>query len=223
MSDASKTTPRSTLLAPRDAADVLDVLCDAFRDYPVMRFVLEGDGAAGGGDPDDPRLRTLIGLFVGARFIHGDRVFGVCDGDRLVAAATTTGPGDPPTPPALAELRAATWSTLGDDARARYEAFANAGDPFYPADPGHHHLNMLGVRRSHAGRGLARVLLEAVHDLSDADPASHGVTLSTESEKNLTLYEHFGYRVLGHAGLDGLETWVLYRPKPAAATTTPPA
>lgn len=189
--------------------DVVDVMCDAFRDYPVMRFVL-GDTIAG---PDDARLRMLVGLFVAARVLRGEPMFAIEDEGRTVGAATVTLPGSKPSPPEFLELREKTWAELGAECRARYEAFAASGEAFYPSEP-HHHLNMLGVRRSHAGRGLARPLLEAVHALADADPISSGVTLSTENPKNLPLYEHFGYVVRGHAKVDdALDTWVLYRAK----------
>jgi GNAT superfamily N-acetyltransferase len=205
-------TRTSELIPPQRAHDVLDVMCDAFRDYPVMRYVL---GEIAG--PDDSRLRALIGLFVGARALREEPMFGVSDGDRLIGAATTTLPGELESPLSVAALRERTWSALGADARARYEAFIGAGERFYPSAP-HHHLNMLGVRRSHAGHGLARPLLEAVHALADADPGSAGVTLSTENAKNLGLYAHFGYAVRGHARVaDALETWVLFRAKAARA------
>ncbi len=44
------------------ADDAVAVLCDAFHEYPVMRFVL-GDSSQN----YDRRLATLIGLFVAAR------------------------------------------------------------------------------------------------------------------------------------------------------------
>ena len=194
---------------PSTAPVVVDVMCDAFRDYPVMRFVL-GNAIEG---PDDPRLRALVGLFVRARELRGEPMFALLEGDRAVGAATGTLPGTRPPSEAFVQLRERVWSELGPEPRARYEAFATAGEPFYPREP-HHHLNMLGVRRSHAGRGLARPLLEAVHALADADPNSTGVTLSTEDPKNVPLYEHFGYVVQGHVAVgDGLESWVFCRRK----------
>jgi GNAT superfamily N-acetyltransferase len=78
----------------------------------------------------------------------------------------------------------------------------------------HHHLNMIGVRRAHQGRGLARALLEAAHDLAKAHPGSGGVSLTTEYAGNLALYERFGYRVHAHARVgEGLESWTLFRPR----------
>ena len=71
---------------------------------------------------------------------------------------------------------------------------------------------MVGVRHDEPGKGYARLLIHAVHDLSLNDPSSDGVALTTETAENVPLYEHFGYRVVGHEQLDGLETWMMYRP-----------
>jgi GNAT superfamily N-acetyltransferase len=71
---------------------------------------------------------------------------------------------------------------------------------------------MIGVRGTHQGRGLARRLLEAVHALAAGDAGSRGVSLTTELAKNVPLYEHFGYAVIGHVWVnEGLETWSMYR------------
>ena len=145
--------------------------------------------------------------------LRNDPLLGVGDETgSLVAAATMTLPGDPSPPPAMIAFREAVWSELGREARARYEAFTSATQQFVISAP-HHHLNMIGVRRSHQGRGLSRALLEAAHRLAEADAGSTGVSLSTELPRNLSLYEHFGYRVYGHARVtDTLETWTLFRP-----------
>jgi GNAT superfamily N-acetyltransferase len=193
-------------LTPAHADDAVTVLCDAFRDYPVMRYVL-------GAQADyDARLRTLVGLFVSARFFREEPVLAVHDGAAVAAVAIVTLPGDRPAPEAYLARRETVWSELGAAARERYEAFGAACDRFAVQAP-HHHLNMIGVRRSHAGRGLARPLLEAVHAMAEEDTGSAGVSLSTENPRNLLLYEHFGYERLGHARVsDDLETWVFFRP-----------
>ena len=200
--------PGPSLMAPGPGLeDVVDVMFDAFHDYPVMRFVV----GAGHSDYDD-RLRKLIGFFVFRRVRHGGPLFGIRDGDRVVAAAACTRPVEPETPADVSTCRDAVWRDLGDETRARYDAYAAATKPFFTTEP-HHHLNMIGVRHSHMGRGLARPILEAVAGLSLADPGSHGVSLTTELPKNLTLYEHFGYRVVAHTRVSpDLETWGLYRP-----------
>ena len=203
------------LLSSVQRHDIISVFCDAFHDYPVMQCVL------GPAAPYDERLQTLVGLFVSGRVLRNDPLLGVYDErGSLIAAATMTQPGDPSPPPAMIAHREAVWGELGREARARYEAFTSATQQFVISAL-HHHLNMIGVRRSYQGRGLSRMLLDAAHALAATDARSTGVSLSTELPRNLSLYEHFGYRVYGHARVtDALETWTLFRPAPAHYLST---
>ena len=197
---------RPEVIRVDDPDEVVDVLCDAFRDYPVMRFVLGSSRSA-----YDTDLRTLVGLFVMSRALRGEHLFGVMGDSRLEAAAIVSRPGAP-MPPALAALREDVWAKLGADARSRYEAFVAACAPFEPSKP-HMHLNMIGVRKSVRRTGRARLLLDHVHAFSRADAASEGVSLTTEHPDNVLLYEHVGYVVVGHSVVSNeLETWSLYRP-----------
>ena len=188
--------------------EAVAVLADAFHDYPVMRYVLGPD------EPYEPRLDLLVSLFAAGRFLRAEPVFGIRDPlGALIAVATTTPPGDRPAPQSFIDRRESTWTTLGPLARARYEAFAAACNQFAIPTP-HHHINMIGVRRTHHGRGLARALLESVHAMAAADPNSTGVSLTTEYQPNLGLYTHFGYHIEGHARVsDILETWTLFHAK----------
>jgi GNAT superfamily N-acetyltransferase len=196
-------------LAPADLPDIVGVFSDAFRDYPVMRHVLGGRG------PYDQRLDRLVELFVSGRAYRNEPMLGVRDATgRLVAAATMTLPAVQDPPATFIALRESIWTELGAPARAAYEAFVAATQQF-PIPAPHYHLNMIGVRPSHQGKGLARSLLDAVHALSEASGDSSGVSLTTELPTNVELYRHFGYVVHGHARVAAnLETWVLFRPRP---------
>ncbi len=192
---------------PPDAAEqVLAALCESFHDYPVMRFVL---GAKPG---YDTRLRTLIGLFVAARVARGDLMLGIpADEGSLAAAALVNLPGNPTPAAWFDERREAVWRELGKAERARYDAYGAASHAFDPVTP-HHHLGMIGVRRAAQGTGLARCLLEAVHGAAFRHSESTGVSLTTELPRNVPLYLHFGYRVVGHARVGPeLETWSMFR------------
>ena len=184
--------------------EAIDVFCDAFSAYPVMRYVV---GPAG---DVDARMRRLTTFFVTRRFMRGGPLFGVSSDGRLAGAAILTLPDEPGPPAALAELERDIWGKLGDDARERYDTYAQSTKAFTtPAR--HHHLNMIGIRANHAGRGHARPLLEVVRLLAADDQESAGVSLTTESPKNVQLYEHFGYEVIGHARVTPeLETWGLF-------------
>ena len=190
-----------------DVAGVVDVLCDAFAEYPVMRFVL-GPGHG----PDSDHLRRLIYFFVMARVYRREYLFGIVEDGVLQAVALVSRPSVSGSPPELMALRDAVWGELGSAARERYEAYGALIVPFLLPEP-HLHLNMIGVRHDAHGRGHARRLLEHVHAFSRDDPASSGVSLTTETEANVALYEYFGYRLLGRVEVaTGLTSWGFFRP-----------
>lgn len=202
-----------TTLTFDQLVEIVAVLSDAFHDYPVMRYVL-GTDAAGHGAPYAVRLHRLVQLFASGRAYRNEPMLGVRD-DRgmLIGAAVMTLPVTPDPPPAFIALRESIWAELGGDARTRYDEYAGVTQRFAIAEP-HHHLNMIGVRRSHRGLGIARQLLEAVHALAAADAASTGVSLTTERAENVAFYERFGYQVRGHARVaPDLETWTMFRPR----------
>lgn len=187
-------------------AQVVAVLADAFHDYPVMRFVI-GDAGAAYRD----RLEALLGYFSDSRLSRGWPVLGVEEEGELLAVALANPPESVPASPELKRRYERLCGTLGEAGVARFDAFADSEEPFVPEAP-HHYLGMLGVRAAHQGRGLGRLLLDAVHAMSAAHPESTGVRLTTEREDNVGLYEHFGYRVLGRAELGQMTSWNMFRP-----------
>lgn len=193
-------------LPAQRVGEVVEVLSDAFFAYPVMEYVL-------GPRPEyEADLCALVEFFVMARFLRDDLVLGAEGGDgALAGVATITLPDERVSPVELSRLRERLWHRLGKDARRRYERFGEACRVF-DIEQRHYHLNMIGVRGAHAGRGVGRTLLEAVHRVSAEDAESRGVTLTTEAPANLPLYQRFGYRILGHVeiGTD-LESWGLFR------------
>jgi len=68
MSDASEVLR----LPPERFDEVVEALCDAFRDYPVMRYVLKDAG-----DHYLTHLPYLVGYFTASRFARGWPVLGV--------------------------------------------------------------------------------------------------------------------------------------------------
>jgi GNAT superfamily N-acetyltransferase len=192
--------------------EAVDVLSDAFDDYPVMRFVV-------GDEPGYPRrLRALIGFFTAARLLSQDLVLGLEASDgALTGVANVTTPGARPASPALDARREALWRDLGGAARERYETLGRTWQTFTFDEP-HYHLNMIGVRRAHQGQGLARLLLNAVHKRA---AGSHGVSLTTELAANVRLYQHVGYVIRHHQRVAELETWGLFRPSAASLDREP--
>ena len=186
---------------------VTRVLCEAFYDYPVMRYVI-GDGQ----DDYERRLNTLVHFFVMARVLRNEELLGTMDGKDLAATALVSYPGRGKAPPELMALRDKVWDELGPESRSRYEAFGTACASVEVEVP-HIHLIMIGVSRAAQGIGLGRELIDHVHLMSREDTSSQGVTLTTEDPANVPLYEHFGYEVVGHARLSPkFETWGFFRP-----------
>jgi GNAT superfamily N-acetyltransferase len=187
-------------------ARVVDVLSEAFADYPVMRFVL------GPERPDyDRDLRTLVGFFVMARALRDEPLLGIEMEGALGAAAIVSFPGRSESPAELDRLREEVWADLGEEARARYATCTAAWEPLSVEVP-HIHLNMIGVGRSHQGGGLGSRLLDHVQELSRGRGDSQGVTLTTETPSNVRWYERHGYEITGHAWITTkLETWAFYR------------
>ena len=190
---------------PAEVETVLDVLCDAFAAYPVMRFVL------GPSEDYERRLRRLVGMFVMARALAADPMFAVVGNGRARGAMTMSFSGARESPPAFARLREEVWEELGPEAQARYDACVQAWMPLGPEEP-HAHVNMIGVRALHRGEGLARRLLDRAQEVARAREGAHGVSLTTEDPGNLLFYRHVGYEVIGHARISStLETWGLFR------------
>jgi GNAT superfamily N-acetyltransferase len=205
---------RVEILGAEDVADVVPVLCETFSDSPVMRFVLDA------GPRYEADLEKLVHFFVMARLLRDEVVLGIRSRDGLSAAALVSYPGRRLSPPEVADRRERLWAELGGAARARYETFGRAADPLSVEAP-HIHLNMIGVRVASQGQGLGRALLEVVHGLSAEDSGSTGITLVTERESNVPLYEHFGYRHLGRVDIGpGLTTWGFFRPDQPEASAT---
>ena len=185
----------------------LDVLCVAFHDYPVPRYVI-GKAA----DDYDAKLRELIGFFVDGRLMRDVPLIGVYDADELLGVAVVSPPKEIPVPRELAECHARVESRLGRKAMARFDRYNEACEA---TDPGHvaHYLGMIGVRPDAQSRGLGGQLIDAVKDRARSDAGSTGVTLNTELESNLRFYERMGFIKGSEADFGPLHTWSYYWPR----------
>lgn len=188
--------------------EITDVLCEAFYNYPVMKYVL------GETEDYDIRLRKTITFFISARALRNEPMLGIYNSEsQPVAAAVVTLPGDVKSPEELLMRREVLWTELGSEEKARYENYGNVASGMLPKEP-HHHLNMMGVRNTYQGKGLARQLINAVEELVSAHPKSTGVSLNTEVEANVNFYLHLGFELLGKAEVDkDIVTWGFFKSK----------
>ena len=173
-------------LPPSETTAARNVLCSAFRDYPVMRYVI-GEG----GDYEN-QLKSLIGFYIDLRYECGWPVMGVEDNGAISAVALVNPPTDQEwiseTSSALKDLQ----KNLDPAAFERLVAFeeASAGsEPNYP----HYFLGMIGVSAEARGKGLAHQLISGIVRRSFDDPDSRAVVLTTEDARNHRYYERQGF------------------------------
>ena len=95
-------------LGEEDVPEVTRVLCEAFYDYPVMRYVLGGHA-----DDYEGRLSTLIHFFVMERVLRNEKLLGTMDGEGLAATALVSYPGRRKAPAELLALRDEAWDEFG--------------------------------------------------------------------------------------------------------------
>jgi len=193
-------------IGPGAADEAASVLAEAFAAYPTTAWFFE----------PSPLERAeastaLMRFFVTARWLRGEMVLGVRVDGRLAAVALASFPGRGAAPPELADARERLWSFVGAGARERYEAYGRALEPLLEHADGVH-VNVLGVRPEHRGRGLARALLDHVHVRASTSPCA-GVSLVTEDPANLPFYRHLGFEVTGSTEVaPGITAWALLRP-----------
>lgn len=79
------------------------------------------------------------------------------------------------------------------------------------AETPHIYLLVLGVRTAHQGKGHGGALLRALID--DCDRQDLAIYLETETEENVRLYEHFGFRMIKQIRLEhlGVPMWEMMR------------
>ncbi|MBK9099740.1 MAG: GNAT family N-acetyltransferase [bacterium] len=195
-------------LNKQNIPEITEVLCEAFHNYPVMKYVI------GQRKDYDKRLRKLVTFFVSARALRNEPLLGIYNSEnKLVAAAAVTLAGEIPSPPELFKLRDELWREIGSEEKSRYEKYGSVASGLLPKEP-HHHLNMIGVRNAYQGKGLARQLINKVEELVSAHPTSTGLSLNTEVEVNVNFYLHLGFELLGKAIVDeGIITWGFFKKK----------
>jgi ribosomal protein S18 acetylase RimI-like enzyme len=69
----------------------------------------------------------------------------------------------------------------------------------------HWTLGPIAVDPAHRGQGFASQLIRPM--LERADDEGVPVYLSTNTEENIALYEHFGFKVKERADMPGVDGW----------------
>ncbi len=136
-------------------------------------------------------------------FAAGGPLLGVRHQLDVVGVALVGKPDERPGPEALNVALESLERDLGIEAFARLDLYDEVTDRQVPAEP-HHYLGMVGVEEAMRGQGVGKFLIEKVLTQADDHAISTGVCLNTETQGNVPLYEHLGFRVILEADADGL-------------------
>jgi len=183
------------------------ILSEAFRDNPGSIAILNGIAA----EKREKKLSTLYSGVVDTCVAYGVAKAIVCDGD-LAGISLAYSPGSYPLPfrawlrngigAALIGPRY-TWRCAKFDSHIRKKHITER----------HWYLYVLGVAPSFQGRGFAGKILRRLSD--HADREGMPCYLETDKTENVSMYQSFGYRVLGEESieeLDNVRLWYMMRP-----------
>lgn len=189
--------------------ETVAVLTRAFAHDPLMRYLCDEQE-----DALPTRLHAFFDYTCAVQRELGWPLLGVVPRTRLAGAVGVAMPEQPEWPDSLTTHYKQLIEKLGDVAADRIERYATLTSTHFPKEP-LCYVKMIGVRPESQGRGYARLLLDAVHQLSATHSTSTGVGLDTENPANVPLYESFGYRVLAEVKLEDLTIWCMFRPDEA--------
>ncbi|GAA0977101.1 GNAT family N-acetyltransferase [Nocardiopsis tropica] len=159
---------------PQDLDAVVDTLVAAFDDYPWTRYVIPEDDYTS-------RLHELQHLYLKHALDHG--IVAVSEhGEGVVALL----------PPDASEPGEATLERIITLYGDRIDRLAGADQR--PVDPDDWSLETLGVHPDHQGKGLGGALIEFGLDAAGRQGA-RAVRLETSEERNVSLYQRYGFRV----------------------------
>lgn len=73
----------------------------------------------------------------------------------------------------------------------------------------HWHIGPIGVRPDLQGQSIGSTLLGSF--LDEVDAAASAAYLETDVDRNVTLYERFGFKVIGRTDINGVDNRFLWR------------
>lgn len=188
-------------LSAADLDRAAEVLGEAFADYPWTTWCVSEDGRR-------ERISALQRLYLehlalphGMAYIDGS-------GNGVLAFL-------PPDAPEPADEVGATIAGLHGD---RFDRAVTAAEQLavLPIPDGAWTLATIGTTPQSRETGLGTALMK--HGLAELDRAGHPCWLDTSTERNLPLYQRFGFTIAGQIALDdGPAVWRMHR---AVGTTS---
>jgi GNAT superfamily N-acetyltransferase len=203
MTDDLANLLRLTEARIKPAAEVLE---RAFRDYPMSAYFMPDEAKRRKKQPAIYRMLVRAGIKYGEAYATSAKLEGVAlwfssesrresFWDNLISGQFLT-----------------LW-LAGREVVKRQRTFAEcAAAVRVRCVPGQHwYLQLLGVDPAYQGQGYSSALLKPM--LARADKEGVPCFLETQAEKNVALYEHFGFRVAEVWVIPGssIKSWAMVR------------
>jgi len=158
------------------------------------------------------RLRAYIDVGHRWHCAQGHPLHGAYEGAYLVGVAYVALP-EPLVPVEFEPFETDLLRYCGADALERFGHYNRAVAAASPAGQ-LFSLAMLGVRRSHQGRGIGSRLIQWASASCDADPRAAGLITDTADERVTSVFTSHGYREIAQVAVNGeLRQSVLFRPR----------
>lgn len=71
----------------------------------------------------------------------------------------------------------------------------------------HCYLTMIAVSKEKQGLGIGKTVINNIHDMIIKDLDTHSICLDTENLKNVSYYEHLGYKLVHESKVNGLSIY----------------
>jgi ribosomal protein S18 acetylase RimI-like enzyme len=199
-------------VAPNEASQAKQVLLDSLGADPTLQWCFlksESNFLS--------RLRAYIDVGHRWHTAQGHPLHGAYEGAYLVGVAYLALP-EPLVPVDFEPFETEMLRYCGADALERFGHYNRAVAAASPA--GHlFSFAMLGVRRSHQGRGIGPRLIQWASASCDADPRAAGLITDTANDHVAGLFASHGYREIAQVAVNAdLRQSVLFRPRGSRLT-----
>jgi ribosomal protein S18 acetylase RimI-like enzyme len=171
------------------------VLCEAFRDYPLMRYAVPDDGR---------RVRAVRSLY--SSVLRYSLRYGETYTTGALEGAACWLPPDNPFPTFWRMVRIGMLGVpyhFGWGGFRRLEAVDKIAEARHREHaPGQHwYLWVIGVAPAHQGKGVAGRLMRPVFEKADRDELR--CYLETHKQANVAIYQRYGFRVASETPVPG--------------------
>ncbi|WP_019530776.1 GNAT family N-acetyltransferase [Dasania marina] len=188
-----------------DLAEISLVLASAFRDYEVMRYLFS--------DSDHYYQQHVQGYFhalLSMSLANNWPRLGIYTEGQWVAATIAYHSSSADVVAGSDKALQQFCQQLSPHTQQRIDYYESRADAAHPSTP-HFFIDSLGCLPQHEGKGYAKILLQALQQLSLQHPNASGVCLNTESSLNLPVYQRVGYKIISTQTISSLTSWCLFK------------